>query len=78
MRPSQLFGLVNAAQKASQNKDLQSPNCWRIVYGVFKICLRERAGDDQLTALYYRDNLVSLTRFVGPFRGYFAARGRPR
>jgi hypothetical protein len=43
--------LVNAAQNASENKDMHSPNCWRVLYGVFKICLRERAGQRPVTAL---------------------------
>src|ERR1019366_9735903 len=70
--------LVNAAQNASENKDMHSPNCWRVLYRVFKICLRERAGNDQLPHCIIMTNLVSLTRFVGPVWGYFAARGRPR
>ncbi len=64
--------LVNAAQNASENKDMHSPNCWRVLYGVFKICLRERAGQRPVTALYYHDKFGSLTRFVGPVWGYFA------
>src|ERR1700681_570954 len=45
------------------------------LYGVFKICLRERAGQRPVTALYYHHKFGSLTRFVGPVWGYFAKGG---
>ena len=65
--------LVNAAQNASENKDMHSPNCWRVLYGVFKICLRERAGQRPVTALYYRDKFGFVNQVCRPGLGLFCS-----
>jgi hypothetical protein len=65
--------LVNAAQNASENKDMHSPNCWRVLYGVFKICLRERAGQRPVTALYYHDKFGFVNQICRPGLGLFCS-----
>src|ERR1019366_6182754 len=66
--------LVNAAQNASENKDMHSPNCWRLYTSfirVFKICLRERAGQRPVTALYYHDKFGFVNKVCRPGLGLF-------
>src|ERR1019366_7653258 len=65
--------LVNAAQNASENKDMHSPYCWRVLYGVFKICLRERAGQRPITALYYHDKFGFVNQVCPPGLGLFCS-----